>query len=145
MALPNARGGDGISRERKALSQIGHIHWDPVHPKSKEGDTLPETSSVLKNGLDWSDPQLEPPNSRYAGRWASHAIVKGVVKLFKDAPTTFGSREGDFRIYNNINVIYWPQSRYLRASLGKVLRDLSQPIQEEGRAPDSEQPPPYST
>ena len=145
MTLPNARGGDGILRERVALQKVGLLFWDPVHPAPTEDKEYSGSPGELRNGLDWSQPQLEPPTSRYAGRWASHAIVKGVVKLYADTPTTFDSTEGDFRIYNNINTLFWPKSRYLATSLGKVIRDPSQPIPEEANVPDGEQPPPYST
>jgi hypothetical protein len=145
MAVPNARGGDGIVRLRLALMNTGKFLWDPVHPGPKEARRSSEKPRELEHGLDWSEPQLEPPTSRHAGRWASHAFVKGAVKMSKNGTTSFNSREGDFEIYNTIDLIFWPQGKYLGTRLIKATRELSQPIQEEEHAEDCDQPPPYST
>jgi hypothetical protein len=144
MALPVARGGDGKARGNLALTRTGQIVWDKVRPAPKGGSRAPSRAWELEDGFDWSEPQLEPASSRFAGRWASHAIVKGAVKLARTTPPTYNSRIGDLQIYNSIGITFWPQGKYMSLSVKKVTRDLSQPFQEDANAPDGDELPPYS-
>ena len=145
MDVPTARGGDGKTHVNLALFRTGRIHWEKVDPPPKSGGMAQDRVAELKNGLDWSEPQLQPAGSKYAGRWASHATVKGVVKLAKVTPPTFVSREGDFQINTSSVLVFWPQGNYMPLSFRKSTRDLSQPIQEAASVPDGNQLPPYST
>ena len=144
MVLPAARGGDGKARGNLALTRTGQIVWDKVRPAPKGGSRAPSRAWELEDGFYWSEPQLEPASSRFAGRWASHAIVKGAVKLARTTPPTYNSRIGDLQIYNSIEMTFWPQGQFMTASVKKVTRDLSQPLQEDANAPDGDELPPYS-
>jgi len=144
MAVPAARGGDGKSYHRIALYHSRLIHWYPVHPASNERANE-QAAWELHNGFDWSEPQLEPPSSSHAGRWTSHSIVKGYVKLTQGVPPTFESRQGDFRIYNVISLVFRPQGIYMAVTASKQMRDLSQPPEQDASTTDGDQLPPYST
>lgn len=144
MVLPAARGGDGISRGRIALWHSGVIRWDQVHPAPKD-DLQRNGTWELRNGLDWSEPQIEPSTSNDALCWTSHAFAKGMIKLSELTPPTYVSKEGDLQINNIIHLLFWPQWNYMAVNVRMQTRDLSQPLEEPAATPDGDQLPPYST
>jgi hypothetical protein len=79
-----------------------------------------------------------------AGRWASHAIVKGVLDLSQTTPPSFTSDAGDVQIYNSIDLMFLARGRYMPTSVTKMTRDLSQPLHEDASASDGDKLPPYS-
>jgi len=145
MAVPTTRGGDGNRYVRLALLCTGQISWEEVLPAPpRDGRQRQERAWELRNGFDWSEPRLEPAASKYAGCWASHAIVKGTIELSQTSPPTFSSTVGDLRIFNSIDLTFWPQGKYMPVSVTKLVRDLSQPLRHTADLPDGDQLPPYS-
>lgn len=143
MQVPSSRGGNGDWYER--VAHTDGILWDPVEPSPKKSKQDGEEPWELENGFDWSEPQLEPEASRFAGRWASHAVVKGVINLPQSTSPTFYSRTGDLQIYSSIDVMFFYQARYMTITVPKVTRDLSLPLQEDAPISNDNQPPPYTT
>lgn len=144
MALPAERGGDGQTHSRAAIWRSGLVYLDPLEaaPKTDAKGQLPYE---LRTSLDWSEPQMEPPGSNYAGRWASHAIAKGYVQLWERVSPTFVSRQGELKIRNSMSLTFSPQGVYMSILVPKQTCDLSQPLQQDADTAVGDQLPPYST